>query len=124
MIRVSTRFAMASLATLLVLTMFSFQPAAAQAPAATAVALTGARVIDGTGRPALENATLLVRDGKVQAVGAATAVQIPAGATRVNASGKTIIPGLINADAHLNVDRKSTRLNSSHSAKSRMPSSA
>ena len=110
MTRISSRLVAVSVGTLLVLAAFSFQPSLAQAPAATTVALTGARVIDGTGRPALENATLLVRDGKVQAVGAANAVQIPAGATRVNASGKTIIPGLINAHAHLNVtDEKDIR---------------
>jgi imidazolonepropionase-like amidohydrolase len=103
MTRISTRLLALSVGTLLALAAFSFQPSFAQAPAAATVALTGARVIDGTGRPAVENATLVVRDGKVQAVGAASAVQIPAGATRVNASGKTIIPGIVNAHAHLNV---------------------
>src|SRR4029077_6357418 len=40
----------------------------------------GARVIDGSGRPAIENATLLVRDGRIEAVG--RQVKIPAGAER------------------------------------------
>ena len=74
-------------------------PALAQAPT---VALTGARVIDGTGGAPLEAATLLVAGGRIEAVGAAGDVSIPAGATRVDVSGKTIIPGLINAHAHLN----------------------
>ena len=71
------------------------------APGATVV-LTGARVIDGTGRPPVEEAVLLVRDGRVEAVGPAAEVAIPDGVTRVDASGKTIIPGLITAHAHLN----------------------
>jgi imidazolonepropionase-like amidohydrolase len=60
----------------------------------------GARVIDGTGRPAIENATLLVRNGRIEAVG--KHVKIPAGAQRIDATGKTIIPGLINAHGHVN----------------------
>ena len=66
------------------------------------VVLTGARVIDGTGRPAVEEAVLLVRDGRVEAVGPPADVPIPDGAMRVDVTGRTIIPGLINAHAHLN----------------------
>jgi imidazolonepropionase-like amidohydrolase len=60
----------------------------------------GARVIDGTGRPAIENATLLVRGGRIEAVG--RGVKIPAGAERIDVTGKTIIPGLICAHGHVN----------------------
>ncbi len=60
----------------------------------------GARIIDGTGKPAIENATLLIRDGRVEAVG--KGVRIPAGAERIDAVGKTIIPGLICAHGHVN----------------------
>ncbi|MGC1449663.1 MAG: amidohydrolase family protein [Candidatus Sulfotelmatobacter sp.] len=63
-------------------------------------AWVGARVIDGTGRPAVENATLLVRDGRIEAVG--RRIKVPAGAERIDATGKTIIPGLINAHGHVN----------------------
>jgi imidazolonepropionase-like amidohydrolase len=65
-----------------------------------AQAWVGARIIDGTGKPAIENATLLVRNGRVEAIG--KRVKIPAGAERIDATGKTIIPGLINAHGHLN----------------------
>ena len=71
------------------------------APADTVV-LTGASVIDGTGRPPLEQAGLVIHDGRVQAIGPAADVLVPDGATRVNLAGKTIIPGLITAHAHLN----------------------
>jgi imidazolonepropionase-like amidohydrolase len=63
-------------------------------------AFTGARVIDGAGKPAIENATLVVRNGRIEAVG--RSVKIPAGAQRIDVSGKTIIPGLINGHGHVN----------------------
>ena len=65
-------------------------------------AWVGARIIDGTGKPAIENATLVIRDGHIEAVG--TKVKVPAGAERIDASGKTIIPGLINAHGHVNTE--------------------
>src|SRR5262244_2094242 len=43
-------------------------------------AFVGARVIDGAGTPAIENAVLVVRDGRVEAVGPASALRSPAGA--------------------------------------------
>ena len=64
-------------------------------------AFVGARLIDGSGKPAIEKATLIVRDGKVEAVGPSSSVRPPAGAQTVNLAGKTIIPGLVNAHAHL-----------------------
>ena len=77
----------------------------AQAPAGSGVvALTGARIIDGTGRAPVQNGTIVINNGHIQAAGAANAVTIPAGATRVDLSGKTVIPGLINAHAHVNVE--------------------
>jgi imidazolonepropionase-like amidohydrolase len=67
-------------------------------------AFTGARIIDGTGKAAIEKATILVRNGRIEAVG--TSVKIPAGAERIDAAGKTIIPGLINAHGHVsNLDQ-------------------
>jgi imidazolonepropionase-like amidohydrolase len=62
-------------------------------------AFTGARVIDGTGKAAVENATIVVRDGRIAAVGRSVAV--PAGAQRIDLAGKTVIPGLINAHGHV-----------------------
>ncbi|MGE3841484.1 MAG: amidohydrolase family protein [Vicinamibacterales bacterium] len=65
-------------------------------------ALVGARVIDGTGAQPVENATIIVSDGRIQAVG--RGVPIPTGAIRVDLAGKTVMPGLINAHGHLNAD--------------------
>jgi imidazolonepropionase-like amidohydrolase len=47
-------------------------------------AFVGARVFDGSGKPAIENATLVVRNGRVEAVGPASAVKAPAGAQTIN----------------------------------------
>jgi imidazolonepropionase-like amidohydrolase len=59
---------------------------------AQTIAITGGTVYPVSG-PKLENATVLIRDGKIAAVGANVAV--PAGATRIDASGKWVTPGLI-----------------------------
>jgi len=64
-------------------------------------AFVGARLLDGSGKPAIEKATLIVRDGKVEAVGPASSVRPPAGAQLISLGGKTVIPGLVNAHAHL-----------------------
>ena len=69
--------------------------------AGSTTAFTGARLIDGTDRPPVENGTILVRGGRIVAVGAAAAVAIPAGAQRVSLAGKTAIPGLVNAHGHV-----------------------
>jgi imidazolonepropionase-like amidohydrolase len=70
------------------------------AAAAQDRAFTGARIIDGTGKTAVENATILVRNGRIEAIG--PSVKIPAGAQRIDVAGKTIIPGLINGHGHVN----------------------
>lgn len=71
-----------------------------QAPPTT-VALVGARVIDGTGAAPIANATIVISNGRIDRIGPAASLEIPAGAARVDAAGKTIIPGLINAHGHL-----------------------
>jgi imidazolonepropionase-like amidohydrolase len=93
----------------LILTGWTFQPAAAQAPAGSSVALTGARIIDGTGAAPIENATIVMTNGRIAAVGPSASVTVPAGATRIDMRGKTILPGLINAHGHVTVD-DNTRL--------------
>jgi imidazolonepropionase-like amidohydrolase len=93
------------LALLLVGVALCSQRPSAQAPPAAVVALTNARVIDGTGRAALSSATVVIKNGRIDAVGRSDAVTVPSGAVLVNAAGKTIIPGLINAHGHLNGDQ-------------------
>lgn len=96
-----------ALATLALVAAFAFQSSSAQAPTGGVVAFTGARVIDGTGRPAIEQATIVINNnGRIQAVGPASSVQVPAGATRVDMAGKTIMPGMINAHGHLTYNKE------------------
>ena len=64
-------------------------------------AFVGARIIDGTGTDAIENGVLLVRDGRVEAVGSADEVPIPLGTERVDLTGRTVFPGLINTHGHV-----------------------
>src|SRR5437763_13828234 len=107
MIRISRTVAAAVFLMLLVATGFLVPHPLAQSSPSGTVALTDARVIDGTGSAPLERATIVVNNGRIQAVGASAAVKIPSGATRLDMSGKTIMPGMINAHAHLNVDKDS-----------------
>lgn len=82
----------------LALSLAVVQPVMAQAT----TAFTGATLIDGTSRAPTPNATLVVRDGRIVAVGPAAAVPIPAGATRIALDGRFVMPGLINAHGHVN----------------------
>ena len=62
---------------------------------------TGARLWDGTGAPAVEDAVIVVEHGRVSAVGPAGQVGIPAGAALHDLGGKTVVPGFINTHGHL-----------------------
>jgi imidazolonepropionase-like amidohydrolase len=65
------------------------------------MALVGATLIDGTGGPPLTNAAVVVRRGKVESVGSRAGFELPRGTREVDVSGRWIIPGLIDAHAHL-----------------------
>jgi len=72
------------------------------APRASAdFALTGGRVIDATGAQPIDNATVLVRGGRIARVGPRAEVQVPRGVTTLDVSGKTILPGLWDMHAHV-----------------------
>lgn len=68
---------------------------------APVVALTNVRVIDGTGAPAREDQTLVIRGGDIAEIGDAARVRPPAGATVVDLTGKSVIPGLVMVHEHL-----------------------
>ena len=65
------------------------------------VAFVGARLIDGTGAAPIENAAVIVRNGRIAAVGPRDAVTLPRDAQVTDLSGKTLIPGLISAHGHV-----------------------
>lgn len=64
------------------------------------IALTDVRVIDGTGAPAREHRTVILRNGRIEAVtDAATAP--PAGAHVIALAGRSVMPGLVGMHNHL-----------------------
>lgn len=64
------------------------------------VALVGVRLIDGTGASAADGRTIVIRDGRIAAVGPAASVDVPAGARVLNMAGHTVIPGLVGMHNH------------------------
>ncbi len=103
------RNSLAALAVLL------FLPAVASAQAATlsdqvrqfvsvdapVVALTHARVIDGTGAAARDDQTIVIDRGVIRAVGSASSVAIPNGARIIDATGKSVMPGFVMMHEHM-----------------------
>ena len=82
------------------LTLATLMMLASQAAVAQTIAISGGRVFPVSG-PAIDNGTVLVRDGKIVAVGAN--VTVPADAQRINATGKWVTPGIFNAATSLGV---------------------
>lgn len=81
--------------TLPLLAAVSFAPlASAQTPASSTYAITHAKLVTLAGAP-IEDGTLVIKDGKITAVGAA--VEIPAGAQIIDAKGMQVSPGLFDA---------------------------
>jgi imidazolonepropionase-like amidohydrolase/Tol biopolymer transport system component len=73
------------------------------------IALTGARIITASDDPSahgavggvIEHGTLVVQGNRITAVGPVAEVQVPAGAHVVDAAGKTLMPGIVDAHAHI-----------------------
>ena len=78
--------------------------AAAHTPAAQEVtAIRAGRLIDGTGQPARQDQVIIVRGERIEAVGDAAAIAIPDHARVVDLSGHTVMPGIVDAHAHLSI---------------------
>ncbi|HEX6751006.1 MAG TPA: amidohydrolase family protein [Longimicrobium sp.] len=81
------------------------QPSAAQASrgalARGTFAITHVNVVPMTRDTVLADATVLVRDGRIAAVGAAARVRVPAGARQIDGRGKFLVPGLADMHTHL-----------------------
>jgi imidazolonepropionase-like amidohydrolase len=67
------------------------------------LALVGGMLIDGYDVPPVHHAAILIEDNKIAAVGPASEVKIPADATIIDTSGRTMMPGLIEEHAHLTI---------------------
>jgi imidazolonepropionase-like amidohydrolase len=69
--------------------------------ASSTVLFEGERLIVDARRTPIDNAALLIENGRVAKVGAKGTIQLPAGATRIDLTGKTVIPALIDGHVHL-----------------------
>lgn len=65
------------------------------------IAIENVTVIDGTGTDPQPDRTVLIRDGRIEAVGAANEQEMPPDAERIDGRGKTLIPGLVMVHEHL-----------------------
>jgi imidazolonepropionase-like amidohydrolase len=70
------------------------------------IALEGATLIDGAGGAPKADALIIIRNGHIETIARVNEIPIPKSAERINLAGKTIIPGLI--DAHAHVERWAT----------------
>jgi imidazolonepropionase-like amidohydrolase len=68
-------------------------------------AVLGAAVFDGSGGPVLPDRTVVVRDGRIERVGKAGELDVPAGVRVVDGTGATLLPGLIDLHVHLDFAR-------------------
>lgn len=77
-------------------------PLAAYTKVDTAVlALTHARVIDGTGAAAKADQTIIIRDGMIAQIGPTASTTVPPGVQTIDATGKSVMPGLVMVHEHL-----------------------
>jgi imidazolonepropionase-like amidohydrolase len=73
-----------------------------QAPAGTGVTMfEGARLIAGDAAPPIEDSAFIVEGTRITRVGKRGEIDAPAGAARVDLSGKTVTPALVDAHGHL-----------------------
>jgi imidazolonepropionase-like amidohydrolase len=78
-----------------------------EAPQATTVRVfEGARLIAGDGSEPIENAVFIVENDRFTTVGRRGQINVPAGAARVDLTGKTVMPTIIDAHKHLAVTRE------------------
>jgi len=68
---------------------------------AQVTALTHATVIDGTGAAPRKDVTIVMENGRIRDMGPSASTRVPSGAVVVDASGKFVVPGIINAHGHV-----------------------
>lgn len=70
------------------------------AQTANVVVIEGGTLIDGTGRAPVPNAVVVIEGNRIKGVGAKGSVEVPPGAKKIDATGKWILPGLIESHGH------------------------
>jgi imidazolonepropionase-like amidohydrolase len=71
---------------------------------AAPIAITGGLLLDGSGGPPRHDQTVLIQGERIVAVGPAESVKVPLGAHTIDATGMTIMPGLINSNQHIQLN--------------------
>ncbi len=96
---------------LMVAAMVVAKPAASQQQASVPIAITGGKLLT-VSHGTIENGVLILRDGKIAAIGKADEVTIPKDAVIVDAKGLTVYPGLIDPDTNLGLTEVGSDQNS------------
>ena len=79
----------------------SIAPSLVVAPSPSPLLIRGARIIDGRGAPPTPPRDVLVQSGHIARIGPSGTLKAPMGARTINASGKTLLPGLFDLHVHL-----------------------
>jgi imidazolonepropionase-like amidohydrolase len=91
-------------------------PETVQAPASTVTVFENARLIVGDGSAPIENAAFTVDGTRITEVGTAGRLQVPAGAVRVDLTGKTVMPAIVDTHTHLAATREALVTQLQHKA--------
>jgi predicted amidohydrolase YtcJ len=67
--------------------------------------IEGATIWDGSGGPPIRDGVVVVSEGRIQSIGPRSSVRAPVGGAVIQAKGKTLIPGLINAHGHVGMTK-------------------
>ena len=67
---------------------------------AAAVAIVGATLIDGNGQAPVRASTVVIDAGRIVAAGFSGSIAVPPDAVQIDAHGKWLLPGLVDAHAH------------------------
>lgn len=86
---------------LILAAIWAILPFSVIAQEAASLAITHAVIIDGNGGPPIEDGTVLIRAGKIEAVGSASAIKVPADVRVIDAKGRAVMPGLADMHVHL-----------------------
>jgi enamidase len=95
--------------TLIFAVLFAATPVLAQPPQRPSpvrynqpvIAITHVTAVDGTGARAARDMTLVIREGRIAELGPSRRVRVPAGATIIDGTGKTILPGFVFVHEHM-----------------------
>jgi len=73
--------------------------------------LIGGTLIDGTGKKTLSDSAVLIEDSRIKSIGKKDDIDVPDGTEIIDVSGKTIMPGLIDAHVHLGTESLGRQIN-------------